>query len=141
MKAVPSIKCNCIQDWKSDLEQLKRVRYIRNNLAHAEDSFNIEECTQKDIDFVTGFYNRILNQTDPLSLLHQSYSEKNHISNKVYAQKRQVEVQANMQTEKPVNNNIYNQTNEDMEKSVINIIFAVFAIIIIVTLITLFIML
>lgn len=73
--------------------------------------------------------------------MHQSYNQKNQVNNKIYAQKRQVEVKANMQTEKPVNNNIYNQTNEDMEKSVINSIFAVFAIIIIVTLITLFIML
>ena len=62
--------------WVSDYKQLKRLRNIRNELAHSQDSFSYLELTQADIDFIRKFREKILNCTDPISLLNN----KNNIS-------------------------------------------------------------
>lgn len=65
-----------IPDWKSDLNELKRLRHIRNHLAHTEGAFDEKLCTNEDVNWVKDFRNRILKQTDPLALL-QKYYRKN----------------------------------------------------------------
>ena len=65
-----------IPDWKSDLYELKRLRHIRNHLAHTEGAFDEKLCTNEDVNWVKNFRNRILKQTDPLALL-QKYYRKN----------------------------------------------------------------
>ena len=65
-----------IPDWKSDLNELKRLRHIRNHLAHTEGAFDEKLCTNEDVNWVKNFRNRILKQTDPLALL-QKYYRKN----------------------------------------------------------------
>ena len=65
-----------IPDWKSDLYELKRLRHIRNHLAHTEGAFDEKLCTNEDVNWVKDFRNRILKQTDPLALL-QKYYRKN----------------------------------------------------------------
>ena len=71
MNAVPYDTSCMISNWMSDLKQLKRLRHIRNTLAHEEGSFNMNMCTLSDVKWIQSFYNRILNQSDPLSVLHQ----------------------------------------------------------------------
>ncbi len=56
-----------IPDWRSDYKMLKRVRHIRNELAHSPSAFSQSMCTQSDIDFIKGFHKRILNREDPLA--------------------------------------------------------------------------
>ena len=58
-----------ISNWKADLNDLKRLRHIRNHLAHTEGAFNENLCTSEDVNWVKDFRNRILRQTDPLALL------------------------------------------------------------------------
>lgn len=58
-----------IPNWKSDLNELKRLRHTRNHLAHTEGAFDEKLCTHEDVNWVKNFRNRILKQTDPLSLL------------------------------------------------------------------------
>lgn len=60
-----------ISNWKEDLDQLIHLRHIRNNLAHTEGAFREEICTQRDIEWIQKFYRRILNQSDPMAMLHQ----------------------------------------------------------------------
>ena len=50
------------------MKKLKRVRHLRNNLAHNTDAFDEENCTQEDIQFVKDFHQRIINGTDPLQI-------------------------------------------------------------------------
>jgi hypothetical protein len=57
-----------IQGWNRDLENLKRVRHIRNAMVH-DPSYNTDDYQTKDVEFLKDFYNRILQQQDPLSLL------------------------------------------------------------------------
>lgn len=59
-------RCN-IANWESDLIQLKRIRSLRNQLAHTEGTFMEDVCTEKDIQFVKDFYQRIIDGTDPLA--------------------------------------------------------------------------
>lgn len=76
MKSVDWNDARDIPDWKSDLYELKRLRHIRNHLAHTEGAFDEKLCTNEDVNWVKNFRNRILKQTDPLALL-QKYYRKN----------------------------------------------------------------
>ena len=60
-----------ILGWTSDYHHLKRVKNIRNELAHSPNSFPEDICTQEDIDFIRSFKTRILNQTDPIAMLRK----------------------------------------------------------------------
>ncbi len=55
-----------ISGWNNDLKELKRVRHIRNSMAH-EGSFDDTVCTAEDIFFVKQFYDRIMRTEDPLA--------------------------------------------------------------------------
>lgn len=58
-----------VDGWNGDYTRLRQLRDFRNRLAH---DVNIdEECRQSDIDFITLFRQRILNGTDPLTLLRK----------------------------------------------------------------------
>lgn len=76
MKGISGNDYRHIPNWRADLEQLIRLRHIRNYLAHTEGSFNEEVCTQKDIEWLQSFYKRILNQSDPLAMLNQYIKAK-----------------------------------------------------------------
>lgn len=66
-----------VPNWKSDLNNLIRLRHIRNHLAHTEGSFDEKLCTSVDVNWLKDFRNRILKQTDPLAML-QKFSKKSH---------------------------------------------------------------
>ncbi|MCM1221686.1 MAG: hypothetical protein NC548_45140 [Lachnospiraceae bacterium] len=78
MKSVSENQFRYIPNWTVDLKQLKRLRHIRNQLAHTEGAFLEEACTQSDIDWLKDFHGRILHQSDPLAVLHQSSKTKQH---------------------------------------------------------------
>ncbi len=65
-----------VSGWKSDYTQLKKVRAIRNELAHSSNSFSYPMCAQGDIDFIRSFRMRIMNQTDPISLLRKQTAQR-----------------------------------------------------------------
>lgn len=79
MKDKPLSACRNIPYWESDLKRLKKLRHKRNNLAHANDSLNVEDVTQNDIDWIEDFYNRILNRTDPLYIHYKNSRAGNQI--------------------------------------------------------------
>lgn len=58
--------------WERDYKQLKRMRWLRNRLVHEADSFEDDLVNVKDIQWLHTFYRRIMECTDPFSLLHQS---------------------------------------------------------------------
>jgi hypothetical protein len=55
-------------DRDSNLEPLKRLRHIRNRLCHEAGSFGEDLCSESDIRWLDNFRERLINQTDPLSL-------------------------------------------------------------------------
>ncbi len=68
-----------IPSWESDLKQLKRLRHIRNHMAHEAGAFEDDLCTRSDVAWIQDFYERILNQSDPLALLHQNLRARTNI--------------------------------------------------------------
>ena len=113
-----------IPHWKTDLNHLKSVRYIRNNIAH-DGSFSVDACTEEDVAFIKDFYNRIFNTEDPLALKHklkQNTSVKNTI------QREQIKPIVNNQViqqskESNTERTEYHVPKESMAKTVIFIIF------------------
>ncbi len=71
MKNISSSKYHGIPNWNSDLSALKRLRHLRNQMAHNEGAFSENLCTMDDVDWLRDFHSRILKQTDPLALLHK----------------------------------------------------------------------
>ena len=57
-----------VDDWDLNLEQLKRLRHIRNRLCHEVGSFEENLCNESDIRWLNNFRESLINQTDPLFL-------------------------------------------------------------------------
>lgn len=65
-----------VKGWDNDLKQLKHYRWIRNQIVH---DFNCTEenmCNSADTDWIDKFYNRIMNQTDPLALYRKATKQQ-----------------------------------------------------------------
>lgn len=87
MKNKPEKDSCHIPGWKTDLKQLIRIRHIRNYLAH-EGAFEEELCTQNDIDWIKTFYQRILTQSDPCTMLYQNTLIKKNPNNDLRIEKQ-----------------------------------------------------
>ncbi len=75
-----------VQGWKSDYDNLKHVRWIRNQLAH-EVSYDSDICSSDDYEWLDGFYKRLFSTDDPLAMLRKM--EIKAVSER--AEKRQLE--------------------------------------------------
>lgn len=58
--------------WEMDYKRLKKLRWIRNQLVHETNSFQDDLISLEDIEWLKKFHSRIMECTDPFSLLHQS---------------------------------------------------------------------
>ena len=63
-----------ILSWDDDCKLLKHLRWVRNKIVH--ESFDYEVCESSDIDAVVNFYERIISESDPLSLLRKIETER-----------------------------------------------------------------
>ena len=61
-----------VDGWYNDLKQLKHYRWVRNRIVHDPGCTEENMCQPGDVKWINGFYNRILNQTDPLALYHKA---------------------------------------------------------------------
>lgn len=61
-----------IAGWRDDYKKLKHLRWIRNRLVHEANSFEDNLIRPEDIQWLHTFFHRIMEHTDPFSLLHQS---------------------------------------------------------------------
>lgn len=59
-------------NWEKDYKQLKRMRWIRNQIAHEACSITENLVTVEDIKWIKNFYTRIMECTDPFSLLRKA---------------------------------------------------------------------
>lgn len=65
-----------VKGWDNDLKQLKHYRWIRNQIAHTPDCTEQSMCKPGDAEWLDGFYFRIMNQTDPLTLYAKAAAPK-----------------------------------------------------------------
>lgn len=76
MESTPFCNRRYVFTWEEDYKQLKHVRWIRNQLAHEVGSLNSDICTEDDLDWVQSFYNRILNGSDPFTIIREAKAEE-----------------------------------------------------------------
>lgn len=56
-----------IKNWETDYRKFKHYRYIRNQIVHENSASESSLCNINDCRWLAEFYQRILNQMDPLS--------------------------------------------------------------------------
>ncbi len=59
-------------EYSEDCKTLKRLRHIRNQMAHDEGTFDYQICDRDDIIWLNAFYNRIMKRTDPLAVHYRT---------------------------------------------------------------------
>lgn len=69
-------------EFSDEYHLLKRLRKIRNDLAHEPNTMNSDYATEDDIDDVKEFYNRIIDRKDPISLLTRKNSKRSKTKEK-----------------------------------------------------------
>lgn len=55
--------------WERDYRSLKRVRWLRNQIAH---EMTATDCTTDDVGYLQAFHDRLLQQKDPLAVLRRA---------------------------------------------------------------------
>lgn len=80
MQNTPPKEQSLIDGWERDYKALRHMRHIRNKFAHELDSLDAHLCKESDIEWLRHFYDRIMNETDPLTQLsdlrNQSFFKK-----------------------------------------------------------------
>ncbi len=71
MKKTNKSNSKSIPNWQKTLNQLIRLRHIRNHLAHDEGAFEENLVTKADINWLKDFRKDLLNGNDPLSQLNK----------------------------------------------------------------------
>ncbi len=71
MERSNQIRHRCI-GWSSDYDRLKKYRYIRNQIAHDNGIYEDEVCEPSDKEWLNAFYERIIEQTDPLCVYYKA---------------------------------------------------------------------
>ena len=61
-----------VRGWENDLKQLKHYRWIRNQIVHEPDCSEESMCEVGDDEWLDDFYERIINQTDPLAMYRKA---------------------------------------------------------------------
>ena len=64
--------------WNETLNKLKNYRHIRNSYTHDVGTSYSDICTQEDIEWLQGFYDKLMYAQDPISL----YMQKKQASSK-----------------------------------------------------------
>lgn len=58
-----------IPSWERDYRSLKRVRWLRNQIAH---EMTATDCAVDDVEYLQDFHDRLLCQQDPLAVLRRT---------------------------------------------------------------------
>ena len=81
-----------VQGWDEDFKRLKHYRWIRNQIAHEPNCTEENMCEYGDAQWIDDFYDRIMNQSDPLAMYRNStinlHSRNIHILYSRFPQKR-----------------------------------------------------
>lgn len=76
MESTPLYDRRYVFTWDDDYKQLKHARWVRNQLAHEVGTLNSDIFTEDDLDWVQCFYNRIMNGSDPFTVIRKAKAEE-----------------------------------------------------------------
>lgn len=106
-----------IEHWDSDYKNLKHLRYCRNQIAHVDGVTEEEICTEDDIRWLEDFYQRILNQTDPIAKYYQM-DKSNSAESKRKQYTAYYEYDSNRSTDNMrIINNVNNMSSPDQQQT------------------------
>lgn len=72
-----SYGCSVVPSWDDDYRRLKRVRWLRNQIAHESSA---TDCNEEDVAWFEEFHSRLLELRDPLALLRKADRERSSFS-------------------------------------------------------------
>lgn len=76
--------CSIVPSWDGDYRKLKRVRWLRNQIAHESST---TDCNGEDVAWLEEFHDRLLERRDPLALLEKK--DRNRLSSPPQRENRQ----------------------------------------------------
>lgn len=82
MEHISSLGRVNIPEWDATYSKLKSVRYVRNQMAHGEGSFEDYECNYEDVKWLRDFYEKIMNVSDPIAIYRKNIKLKKQVQNK-----------------------------------------------------------
>ena len=65
-----------VDDWEEDFRNLRRLRHIRNELAHESDAMDADMCDEEDVLWLEKFRERVMRSDDPLARLNREKQRK-----------------------------------------------------------------
>jgi hypothetical protein len=115
-----------VYSWNEDLKMLKHYRWVRNQIAHEPNCNETNMCQPKDTAWINDFYNRIMNQTDPLTLYHKAKTQcqVNNISKPV------TKITINRSVPPTTPKTTYDESNSGCSKYLLPIFFVILGIIV-----------
>ncbi len=87
-----------VYTWEDDYKQLKHVRWVRNQLAHEVGTLDSDICTEEDLEWITSFYNRIINGSDPFTMIRKAKEEEERRAKQQVQARRAIATEAHEQT-------------------------------------------
>lgn len=76
MEAFPFNVSVKIPEWNPTLAELKRIRHLRNTMAHEPNGFEAADSEETDLRWLKEFHERLLHEQDPLCLLIKEVRQK-----------------------------------------------------------------
>ena len=72
MVATPRAECFYIHEWDVSLQVLKRLRFLRNQLAHGEMELLGDDISEGELRWIDKFYSEVMEGIDPLGLVNRA---------------------------------------------------------------------
>ena len=130
MQNCTSREKSSIINWDKKLKDLKHLRWLRNQIAHPNDSY---EVTPQDLTDIKAFYNELMTQQDPLALLHKEIESTKKKQQEYKLQQKQMQ----KTVQQPIHNNATDYRDDNNSSKTIAIV-AVVAVVVIIAIAFLF---
>ena len=83
--------CYWVKGWDEDLNRLKHYRWIRNQISHEPNCTEENMCEYGDAQWIDDFYDRIMNQSDPLAMYRKATKPQPVAKPKQHSQSSQLQ--------------------------------------------------
>lgn len=80
MMAVPVAQRKWIPEWNQTYDRLRKLRHIRNQMAHGEGSFEDYPCSKEDVLWLWEFQSKIMHTSDPLAVYRRQTEGSTHVT-------------------------------------------------------------
>ncbi len=120
-----------VNNWDTELRTLKHLKWLRNQIAHDNESY---EVTEQDLADIKTFHNALLTQQDPLALLHKEIENTKKKQQEYKLQQKQIQ----KTIQQPIHNNSEDYQEDENDSSKTIAIVAVAAVVVIIIIAFLF---